>query len=176
MLRMSRAGMLSSGALAGMLHRGLALGTRCVEVVVSDMRITYTQQDEPGPYPGLGGPLEGRDAVRLGIRQLLILPRGARGPAQHLCTSSVTLPGCRAKRAAECNDAAGSVAPSGAADGAPASVPQDPEGGRAVGWLEAARLSGRLLGSSLAAPAPFSVGAEVTDRHDPQKPLQPTQS
>ena len=73
--------MLSSAALAGMLHRGLALGARCAEVVVSDLRVTYSQQDEPGPYPGLGGPLEGRDAIRLGIRQLLILPRGTHSPA-----------------------------------------------------------------------------------------------
>ena len=76
--------MLSSTTLAGMLHRGLALGTRCLEVAVTDIRITYSQQDEPGPYSGLGGPLEGRDAVRLGIRQLLVLPRGDHSSARQL--------------------------------------------------------------------------------------------
>lgn len=40
-------------------------------------------------------------------------------------------------------------------------MPQFPQGERAVGWLEAARLSGQLLGS-IAAPAPFSLSAQVT--------------
>ena len=168
--------MLSRAALAGMLHRALALGTRCVEVVVSDMRVTYGQQDEPGPYPGLGGPLEGRDAVRLGIRQLLILPRGAPSPVRQLCARLQYM--CVAVDAVLQNHAswkplmpltkcvfctsASAAEPSGVTESAPANTPQASEGERAVGWLEAARLSGQALGRSIAASAPFSVSAQVT--------------
>ncbi len=67
-------------ALAGMLHRALVLGMRCLEVSISDVSLTVSQQDAPGPYTGLGGALEGRDSLRLYVRQLLLMPEAPAGP------------------------------------------------------------------------------------------------
>jgi hypothetical protein len=71
------AGDRSSRALAGAYHRVLALCVQCLEVSVSDVRVEVSWQGEPGPRPDPEGPLAGRDAVRLRVRQLLLAPKGA---------------------------------------------------------------------------------------------------
>lgn len=70
------AGCFSSRALARLCHRALVICTQCIEVTVDDIQLEVSQQDESGPRMAVGGILEGKDALRLSIRQLLLTPQG----------------------------------------------------------------------------------------------------
>ncbi len=43
---------------------------------MDDLQLEVSQQDESGPRMAVGGNLEGKDALRLSIRQLSLTPQG----------------------------------------------------------------------------------------------------
>lgn len=75
------AGSEGSHLKARMLHRMLAFAVQYVQVSVSDLQVTYSQRDDPGPAPAPGCHLQGRDCLQLSIRQIALLPAGACTPA-----------------------------------------------------------------------------------------------
>ena len=146
------------------LHRVLALGMRGCEVSLSDVTLTVSQQDAPGPYTALGGPLEGRDALRLYVRQLLLLPEAPAGP-WHPCRQ-------RADSHAERQDCKGYA---GNAGRGPAVGEQAQRS--CAGALDAARTPAQLLASAMTA-APAAVRVQVTGlslsllAYDARRPAQ----
>ena len=59
-----------------MLHRTLAFAVQYVKLSASDIQLTFSQQDEPGPAPSVGLHLEGKDSLQLSIRQISLAPQG----------------------------------------------------------------------------------------------------
>lgn len=47
-----------------------------MEVTLDDVHLEVSQQDESGPRAAIGSVLEGKDALRLSMRQLLLTPQG----------------------------------------------------------------------------------------------------
>ena len=66
-----------------MVHRMLAFAVQFVQVAASDIQITYSQQDEPGPVPMRGSHLEGKDCLQLSVRQIALAPSGDRKHCFH---------------------------------------------------------------------------------------------
>ena len=52
-------------------------------VTLDDVHLEVSQQDESGPRAAIGSVLEGKDALRLSIRQLLLMPQGVQLPFRH---------------------------------------------------------------------------------------------
>ncbi len=52
-------------------------------VTLDDVHLEVSQQDESGPRAAIGSVLEGKDALRLSIRQLLLMPQGVHLPFRH---------------------------------------------------------------------------------------------
>ena len=61
---------------AKMMHRLLAFAVQYVQLTASDIQVTYSQQDEPGPAPAAGCHLEGKDRLQLSVRQIALIPLG----------------------------------------------------------------------------------------------------
>lgn len=70
------AGAQKSRFKARMLHRTLAFAVQYIELSASDLQVTFSQQDEPGPVPTAGIHLEGKDSLQLSFRQLSLMPLG----------------------------------------------------------------------------------------------------
>ncbi|BDA48871.1 hypothetical protein COCOBI_12-5540 [Coccomyxa sp. Obi] len=75
-------GCFTNKALARLCHRAFVLCTQCIEVTLDDVHLEVSQQDESGPRGAIGSTLEGKDSLRLSIRQLLLTPQGASGEAE----------------------------------------------------------------------------------------------
>ena len=63
-----------------MLHRTLAFAVQYVKLSASDIQLTFSQQDEPGPAPTVGLHVEGKDSLQLSIRQVSLAPQGVLKP------------------------------------------------------------------------------------------------
>ena len=151
----------------GVLHRALALGMRCCEVLVSDVTLTVSQQDAPGPHTALGGPLEGRDALRLCVRQMLLLPELPAGVLGHtMCRQCGVMHIHRQGRQRRC---AGTAGGEGSTGEGPARSP--------AGAVEALRTPAQLL-AWVTAAAPAGLSVQVTGlslsllSYDARRPAQ----
>ncbi len=67
-----------------------------MEVTLDDVHLEVSQQDESGPRAAIGSVLDGKDALRLSIRQLLLMPQGmqlssANLPSRHCAVSGAAI-------------------------------------------------------------------------------------